>query len=544
MRKSIRFTQGAVLAAGLASAASAAQAAHSYIPFTETLNSGGNQGLWLADTDNLGNPPYQLTNQMLDGSATTTATVAVLNDWTLNTSTRLATGVTPQLVVWGSGGRLYKANLRTIQPVQAFTNDSYQELCSLTALDERPYAAAKAYVQAVVEPMGSPDNCASGLGTQTWLIPASADNAVAPTLEPGNWSVIGAFTDPSDGSFLRWVVWTGNEVDAYKANFSTHTTLLVGPPAGPAPSVFADVNGDALLMVKGDDGVTHTDHLYHVSMTGSGSVAVYSYPDAGPCAAGDGAGGAVFDAAANAVAFGENTAAGYAVYVAPLSGAAPTLAYSNSSGSKCGGVSGDAFSGNYVGGVQTDTLTGDSQVIAVNISGPANQTPNLLVDGGANGAASIHYTIDGHFWIDVFDFSSGPLVRSTVVADGDGTVLQSYPGSQIGDDIWAGFVVSGPAVQRAMVYLFSPNGTPCTGGTLAAIDPAAFTATGISGVPADTCRVIAYGWQPASVGYFQEGTGSSPIEVDPVGGKAYQLLGTDPNGLFTNTSALVGYPFY
>jgi hypothetical protein len=197
-----------------------------------------------------------------------------------------------------------------------------------------------------------------------------------------------------------------------------------------------------------------------------------------------------------------------------------------------------------VGGVQTDTLTGDSQVIAVNMSGPADQTPNLLVDGGANGAASIHYTIDGHFWIDLFDFSSGPLVRSTVVADGDGTVLQSYPGSQIGDDIWAGFVVSGPAVQRAMVYLFSPNGTPCTGGTLAAIDPAAFTATGISGVPADTCRVIAYGWQPASVGYFQEGTGSSPIEVDPVGGKAYQLLGTDPNGLFTNTSALVGYPFY
>ena len=36
----------------------------------------------------------------------------------------------------------------------------------------------------------------------------------------------------------------------------------------------------------------------------------------------------------------------------------------------------------------------------------------------------------------------------------------------------------------------------------------------------------------------------SPIEIDPVGGKAYQLLGTDPNGLFNNVATLSGYPFY
>ena len=535
----------ALLAAGTLAAAGAAQAAHSYIPFIETLNSGPNQGMWLADIDHLGNPPYQLTNQVLDGPAGASAqTVAVLDDWTLNTTTHLATGVTPQLVVWGQGGHLYKANLRSIQPVQQFSNGAYQELCSVIALDERPYAAARAYVQAVVEPVGSPNACSSGIGMQTWLIPANADSTVPPTIEPSNWAVIGAFTDPTDASFVRWIVWTGNEVDAYKANFGSHTTLLVGPPAGPAPAVYANVSGDALLVARSDDGITHTDHLYHVSMGGSGSVAVFSYPDANPCSFNNGAGGAVFDATLNEVAFGENTASGYAIYVAPVNGGAPTLAYSNSTGNKCGGVGGDAFSGNYVGGQETDNLTGDSQAIAVNVSGPSNQTPNVLVDGGGNGAASIHYTIDGHFWIDVFDFSTSPATRSTVVADGNGTVLQGYPGSRISDDIWGGFVVSGPAVQRDLVYLFTPNAMRCTGGTLNAIDPAAFTSTAISGVPADTCGVIAYGWQPASVGYFQEGTGSSPIEIDPVGGKAYQILGTDPNGLFTNVATLVGYPFY
>jgi hypothetical protein len=32
--------------------------------------------------------------------------------------------------------------------------------------------------------------------------------------------------------------------------------------------------------------------------------------------------------------------------------------------------------------------------------------------------------------------------------------------------------------------------------------------------------------------------------VDPVGGKAYQLLGADPNGFFLNVAQITGYPFY
>ena len=540
----IRSTLRALLCAGVALSASAAQAAgHSYIPFTETLNSGGNQGIWLADILNLGDPPYQLTNQVLDGSRTLSATVAILDDWSLNTSTHLASGVTPQLVVWGMGGHLYKANLRNIQPVQQYTNASYQELCSLTALDERPFAAAKAYVQAVVEPLGSVNTCASGIGTQTWLIPGSADNTVAPTIEPTNWSVIGAFTDPIDGSFVRWIVWTGNEVDAYKANFTGRSTLLVGPPTGPAPGIVGNVNGDALIVSRGDDGTTHTDRLYHLSMAGSGLVSTLTYPDAAVCVP-FGTGGSIVDFATNMVDFAEITATGYAIYAAPVTGGAPSLAYNDASGTKCGGVSGDTVSGNFVGDNESDINTGDSRVLGVNEAGPSNQTPNVLVDAGSNGFATIHYTIAGHFWIDVFDFSTSPNTRSTVVADGNGTVLEDYTNSRIGDDIWGGFVVSGPAVQRDVVYLYTPNVTRCTGGTLVAVDPAAFTGTNISGVPADACGALAYGWQPASVGYFLESTGSSPMEIDPVGGKAYQLLGVDPNGLFTNLAILQGYPFY
>ncbi|HEX4299865.1 MAG TPA: hypothetical protein VH327_03255 [Gammaproteobacteria bacterium] len=541
MRISTRFTQRVMLAAGVTLCATAAQAAaHSYIPFTESLNSGGSQSIWLADVDHLGNPPYQLSNQVLDGNGA----IAVLDDWTLDPITHLATGVTPQLVVWGTGGHLYKANLRSIQPVQQFSNGGYGELCSLAALDERPYAAAKAYVQAVVEPTGSVNDCASGIGTQTWLIPANADNSVAPILEPTHWSVLGAFTDPTDGSFVRWIVWTGNEVDAYKANFTTHTTLLVGPPTGPAPAVFGRQDGNALMVSAADDGVTHTDRLYHLSMAGSGLVSTFSYPDAAPCPAIGGVGGSVVDTATGVVAFSESTATGYAIYAAPLSGAAPVTAYSEASGSKCGSIGGDTVSGSFAGVVETDSISGGTRVLGVNEAGPANQAPNVLVNTGANVSPSIRYTIDGHFWIPVLDFTGPTTAFTTVVADGNGTVLQSYSNSRVGDDIWHGFGTNAPIIERDVVYLFSPNATHCTGGVLTAVDPAAFTGTVISGVPADACTTLAYGWQPASVGYVQEAGGSSAVEIDPVGGKLYQLLGTDPNGFFTNLATLTGYPFY
>ncbi|HEV2111284.1 MAG TPA: hypothetical protein VGT99_08015, partial [Gammaproteobacteria bacterium] len=268
-------------AAALLSAAGGAQAAgHFYVPFSLVLNTGGSQGMWLADTDHLGNPPFELTNQVLDGTG------VVLDDWTLNPATHLATNVQPQLVVYGVAGHLYKANLHSISPVQQFSSGSYAQLCSLTPLDERPYAAARAFVQAVVEPTGSTNTCASGVGTQTWLIPANADSSVAPTIEPANWTVLGAFTDPTDSAFVRWIVWTGNEVDAYKANFGVHSTLLVGPSAGPAPALIGRVDGNALLLAPSDSGGVHTDALYPVSMAGSGLIASYSYADGAPCAVG------------------------------------------------------------------------------------------------------------------------------------------------------------------------------------------------------------------------------------------------------------------
>ena len=544
MRITIRSIIHPLLAAGLAFAGSAQAAGHSYIPFTETLNSGGNQGVWLADTAHLGNPPYQLTNQVLDGSQGDSATVAILDSWTLDPVTHQATGVTPQLVVYGVHGQLYKANLKNIQPVQQFSDASYGELCSLAALDPQPYAVNKAYVQAVVEPVGSGNTCASGIGTQTWLIPANADDTVAPILEPGNWSVMGAFTDPVTGNFVRWIVWTGNEVDAYKANFGNHSTLLVGPPAGPAPIVLGLSSSDALIMATSDDGTTHVNRLYHLNMGGSGPVTTYSYPDANPCSYENAGQGAVFDAASNSVALGENTANGYAVYLLPMSGAAPTPAYADNTGNNCGGLEGDTFSGGYVGVLENNNLTGDSRLIGIATAGPAGQSPNVLYDAGTTAFGFIRYTIDGHFWITVQDISGQTTAYSVIVADGDGNVLEDYTNTRIGDDIWGGFGVGGPGVERDLVYLFSPNATPCTGGTLTAVDPAAFTGTNISGVPADACSALSYGWLPASVGYFQEGTGSSPAEFDPVGGKAYQLLGVDPNGLFYNLATLPGYPFY
>jgi hypothetical protein len=101
-------------------------------------------------------------------------------------------------------------------------------------------------------------------------------------------------------------------------------------------------------------------------------------------------------------------------------------------------------------------------------------------------------------------------------------------------------------VLRNTVLLFSPNGSlgSCTGGTLTAVDPSAFTTSSISGLPADTCRAQAYGWLPAAVGYVREPMGASPVEVDPVGGKAYFLLGPDATGIFLNLGVLGGYPFF
>ena len=544
MRKpSKRLWRGIGVAVLLCAAGSAEAAGHFYVPFSLFLNTGGNQGMWLADTDHLGNPPFQLTNQALDSPG------VVLDDWTLNATTHLATNVQPQMVIYGVAGNLYKANLKTIGPVTQFSSGSYAQLCGLTALDERPFAAAKAYVQAVVEPAGSTNTCDSGIGTQTWLIPANATSTTAPIIEPQNWTVLSAFTDPTDESFVRWIVWTGNEVVAYKANFSSQTTLLVGPPAGPAPAVLGRVDGNAFLLAPADDGTTHTDTLYRLSMAGSSLITSYSYADSAPCAVPmttiGTAASSMVDAGAGLLIYSEPMNSGYAMYTVPLAGGAPSQIYADTSGNECGSIAGDAVSAGHAGVDEVDLPSGNQHVISVNEAGPVTQTAVFLA-GDVNTFAYIRYTINGHFWIPTQTITAAPTQFTTLVADGDGTVVQNYANARMGDDIWGGYDPSGktPGIERDVVYLFSPNATPCTGGTLAAIDPAAFTSVNIGGVPADACSALAYGWQPASVGYVQEATGSRPVEIDPVGGTLYSLLGPQAGGLFENIAILPGYPFY
>lgn len=547
MRITIRSIIRTLLAAGIAVAAGAqaSPTTHIYIPFSISLSGGGNQGVWLADTANLGSPPTQLTNQLLDGPVNSNA--AILDDWTYSNSSHLASNVHPQMVVYGVAGHLYAASLTTVGPVQQFTNGAYAELCSLTALDQRPFAANKSYVQALVEPVGSGNTCASGVGIQTWLIPANASSSISPILEPANWSVLGAFTDPSNGSFVDWIVWTGNEVDAFSANFSSHSTLLVGPPAGPAPALVGRVDGNAFILSGSDSAGVHTDVLYHISLSGSGAVGSYSYADGSVCSNGATTTGVLTSATTDAgmLFFTEPTSAGYAVYRAPLAGGGATQVYGDSSGNECGTIGGDAASAGYVGLNEFDITTGEQHVIGLNEAGPVGQTPVLLA-GGAGFSAFLHYTIAGHLWIDVFGDTSP--TRSEVVIDGDGTPVQTYPNAMIGNDIWGGFHLNGttPMIQRNLVVLFSPNGAfgSCTGGSLTAIDPSAFTATPLSGLPADTCRAQVYGWLPAAVGYVREPSGSSPVEADPVSAKLYFLLGPDPSGLFLNMAVLGGFPFF
>ncbi len=547
MRKPSNRLWSGIGAFALLCAADSAQAAapHVYVPFSLLDHTGFHwTGMWLADTGNLGDPPIQLTNQRLDGNVqNSSGNIAVLNDWTLNATTREATNVKAQLVVYGVGGHLYVADLHTITPVQQFSNGSYGELCTLTALDAHPFAATRSYVQAVVEPVGSTNTCASGVGTQTWLIPANATSTSAPIVEPQYWSVLGAFTNPTTGAFVRWIVWTGNEVEADTANFSSDSTLLVGPPAGPAPQVLSRLDGNAVLDSVSDDGTTHTDTLYHVSMTGSGLMSSLSYPDTSPCVI-NGLITAISDTSTGVVLIENNTASGYGLYSAPIAGGAVTPIYADTSGLVCGQLAGDSPSAGHVAVNVTNSSTGNAVVIGVNETGPVSQTP-VAIAGSDTLLALVVYTINGHFWILEDDFSSGSDVFNTLVADGDGTAVQSYPNTRIRNDRWGGYFVSGqtPGLERDVVYLFGNPGA-CGGGSLTAVNSSSFAATPISGLPADACVAASFGWQPATVGYVREPAGTSPIEVDPVAGKMYLLLGPDNTGLFQSVAGVPGFPFF
>jgi hypothetical protein len=244
--------------------------------------------------------------------------------------------------------------------------------------------------------------------------------------------------------------------------------------------------------------------------------------------------------------FEEPTNTGYALYTMPIAGGPVTPIYANNSGTECGTIGGDATSAGFVGLNEIDQATFLTHVVAVNEAGPATQTAVLLASV-PNGTASIRYTIDGHYWIDLRSNTGGVQQSSEMVVDGNGTVLQTFPNSRISDDAWAGFSISGaaPAVQRALVYLFSPTGgLKCNGGVLSSVDPVTLVSTAVSGAPADTCSVVVFGWLPISLGSLTQPTGNSPIQLDPAAGQVYFLLGPQTDGIFTDLSALFGYPFF
>jgi hypothetical protein len=135
-----------------------------------------------------------------------------------------------------------------------------------------------------------------------------------------------------------------------------------------------------------------------------------------------------------------------------------------------------------------------THAIGVNEAGPATQTKVLLA-GDANSSATIHCTIDGHEWINLSTFS--PTTSNTqVVIDADGTLIRTFPNTRITDD-----------------------------------------------VPADTCSITAYGYIPASTGGLSRPAGSSPVQIDPVAGHLFQLLGPQTDGTFTNLEQVMNYPF-
>ncbi|HEX4383080.1 MAG TPA: hypothetical protein VH083_09035 [Myxococcales bacterium] len=525
----------------LCAVSSGASAATAYAPFTFANSATGqSQGLWLADSAHPGNPPVQVSNQTLDG---TTANIATFNDWTLDAN-RHATDIQPQLVVYGVGGHLFKVNLSPLTAVQQLGNGTYQELCSLTPLDQHPFAPGRAFVQAVVEPVGSPNTCAQNLGTQTWLIPANATAAAAPTLRPSFWSVLGAFTDPATGAFNKWIIWTGNEIDTDNATFTRASTLLVGPPAGPAPVLTFRLDGTAFIDSQVTAGTTVTDNWYRLTPATAALIASFPYANTAPCAFFS---TSMLDAATGTFVIVAPDNLGYAAFTTPIGGGALTQIYSDHSGTVCGAIEGDSASAGFISLGESDVNTGLTTAIGINEAGPATQTKVVLA-GGPNSSAFVHYTIGGHDWIDLSTFGPGGTTFSTIVADADGTLVQTYANSRISDDGWSGFPVSGAPsnIDRDVVYLFSPASTVnCTGGTLAAINPSTFVSTNIAGLPANACRPLAFGFGPINLGGLATATGGgSPIQIDPTAGQLYFPLGPQPGGSFLNPAILSGYPFF
>lgn len=515
-----------------------------YQPITIYENNGQSRGIWLVNGRHPTNPIIQITSATLDGTASLNA--GIFATWQYRSARQEAVRVAPRLLVYGLGGRLYSEDLLNPGVPQQFSSGSYSQLCSLKALDGQPYQDTTSYLQAVVIASGSGD-CTAGSGTQTWLIPASADSSTVPVIEPAGWNVLTALAGLSDGSFHGWVVDNGSSIELDDAAFNYQSTLLSGYGTDDKVSLLANHGLTVFLDVLHTASATATDTVYRTTASGSASIGSFSYSTVSVCGTNFLAGGAVIDAGNNLLAFAEPTDSGYSVYRANLASGSATALYTDASGTECGIVNLEEVSANHVIVNEGSPTTGYSRVIGVSESGAADQVPAVLASGDAETYVSSPYIINGHVWIDDYQYpSSGPITYSELVRNGDGSVVATYTGSRRIDDIWGGFHFGdSPQIDRQVVYLYTPNSTTdCNGGTLQEIDPATFVSTEISGVPDDTCGVLAYGWSPTSFGHIRESGGDSILAIDPGAAQLYILSIPQSLGTYTSMSYLPGYPFY
>lgn len=515
-----------------------------YQPITINANSGATRGIWLVNAQHPTNPVIQITSMPLDGPGLNNS--AIFATWRYSSARQEAIRVAPRLLIYGQSGKLYSVDLRSPGVPAQFSNGTYTQLCSLKALDGQSYRRATSYLEAVVIPSGSGD-CASNTGTQTWLVPTNAGAHTTPVIESTGWDALTAFANLSTGAFQGWVIYNGTGVELDDANFGFQSMLIGGLTGNDKVSLLANHGTTVFLLVHHTGGSTITDTMYRTTTGGANAVGSYSYSASAPCAASNMAGGAIIDAANDFLAFAEPTDTGYAVYDTGLSGGGAATLYTDATGTECGSLPPEEVSASHVVVNESSPTTGITRVIGVNEHGAPDQSPVILATGDVDTYLSATYVIDGHAWIDDYEYpASGPVVYSVLVRNGDGTSVATYSNTRRIDDIWGGFHLGdNPGIDRLVVYLYTPNSTTdCNGGTLAAVDPSTLGRTNISGLPSDACSVLAYGWDPTSFGHVSEPAGDSMIAIDPNAAQLYVLSIPQSIGTYTSMAYLPGYPFY
>ncbi len=521
-----------------------ATAGNYYQPFSIQLPGGQFRGVWLADEQMPSNPPIEITNATLDGLG---QTAAVLDSWTFNTSTGVSDNVTPSVLVYGQGGHLYKVDLRSPAGAVQFSSGSYDQLCNIEAVDPAPYDPLTSYVFVSVTPSGSGASCNGATGTENWLIRADAGTATAPTVHAADWRVLGAFAGLSDGSFNGYLVAEGSDLHKMDINFSDQGTLLTGISGldGANAYVIGQHGNDVFLRVSVDSGTT-TDSIYHVTPTGGSLATAHSFADTALCMSFSQPNANVIDAGTGQLIFSEPTATGYALYSIPLTGGAATTVYADASGVQCGTVNGEQASAGHVVVTEYNMTDGTDRIVGIAEGGPATQTPVLMAQGDASSYVYASYIASGHAWVNIVgDLASSVPTYTSQVTDGDGTILATYS-ARAANDLWGGFQISDdPVVVRSKMFLYQANDlASCSGGTLTSVDTATLTPANISGVPADACRVAAYGWGPLAIGFVSQPSGNSAVAIDVAGGQLYQLTAPQTDGTYLPIANLPSYPFY